>query len=250
MLRSRNGRAGAIDELLAIDAEPVSGSAKRVFWERVFAVKKRILCFGDSNTYGYDPRGGRFDEETRWTCRLGKILGDGYAVIEEGFNGRTCVYDDPIEGGYKSGADYLPPCLMSHSPLELVVLMLGTNDAKRRFGLTPMTIGEGMMQLVRLTRLYAVDGSGSPSKILMVAPPPILETLPQTRHGECFGDQAVAVTRGLAAEYARIAKLLRCEFFDAAGWAEVSTLDAVHLSREGHAGLAEGLARKIRQILE
>ena len=139
---------------------------------------------------------------------------------------------------------------MSHNPLDLVILMLGTNDAKRRFGLTPMTIGEGMMQLVRLVRLYAVDGNGGPTRVLMVAPPPILETLPQTRHGECFGDQAVAVTRGLAAEYARVAKLLRCEFFDAAGWAKVSTLDAVHLSREGHAGLAEGLAQKIRQILD
>ena len=59
-------------------------------------VKRRILCFGDSNTYGYDPRGGRFDEETRWTGKLARLLGDGYVVIEEGFNGRTCVYDDPI----------------------------------------------------------------------------------------------------------------------------------------------------------
>ena len=162
MLRSRNGRAGALDELLAIDAEPVSGSAKRVFWERVFAVKKRILCFGDSNTYGYDPRGGRFDEETRWTGRLGKMLGDSYAVIEEGFNGRTCVYDDPIEGGYKSGADYLPPCLMSHNPLELVVLTLGTTEAKRRFGMTPMPIRPGLIQLVGQTRQYPVRRRRTP----------------------------------------------------------------------------------------
>lgn len=211
-------------------------------------MKKRILCFGDSNTYGYDPRGGRYDEETRWPMRLTKVLGEDYTVVEEGFNGRTCVYDDPIEGGYKSGAAYLPPCLMSHNPLDLVIIMLGTNDAKRRFGLTPMTIGEGMMQLVRLTRLYGMDANGNPPKVLIVAPAPVLDMLMSTRLAECLGEQAIEVTRGLAAEYARIARLLRCEFLDAAEWAEVSKLDAVHLTREGHIGLADGLARKIQQI--
>ena len=212
-------------------------------------MKKRILCFGDSNTYGYDPRSGRYDEETRWTGRLARQLGEDYAVIEEGFNGRTCVMDDPTEGGYKSGAQYLPPCLMSHNPLTLVVLMLGTNDAKQRFGLSPMTIGEGMIQLIRLARLYGLDADGNPPKILLVAPVPISDALPRARHAACFGENAIAVTRGLAAEYARIAKLLRCDFLDAADWAEVSAADAVHLSRGGHAGLANGLERKIRQIL-
>lgn len=212
-------------------------------------MKRRILCFGDSNTWGYDPRGGRYDEETRWPMRLQRLLGEGFAVVEEGLGGRTCVYDDPIEGGYKSGAAYLPPCLMSHNPLDLVVIMLGTNDTKRRFNLTPMTVGEGMMQLIRLTRLYALDGLGNPPKVLVVAPPPILEGLMKSRHGECFGEQAVGVSRGLSAEYARICKLLRCEFLDAADWAEVSPIDAVHMTREGHIGLAEGLSRKIKQIL-
>ena len=69
---------------------------------------KRILCFGDSNTYGYDPRGGRYGEDERWPMRLSAALGEGFSVVEEGFGGRTCVYDDPIEGGYKSGASYLP----------------------------------------------------------------------------------------------------------------------------------------------
>ena len=212
-------------------------------------MKKRILCFGDSNTWGYDPRGGRYDDQTRWPMRLAQLLGDGFAVVEEGFNGRTCIYDDPIEGGYKSGAAYLPPCLMSHSPLDLVIIMLGTNDTKRRFNLSPMTIGEGMMQLIRLTKLYAADAQGNAPKVLIVAPPPILDGLMKSRHGECFGEQAIGVSKGLAAEYARIAKLLRCEFFDAAGWAEVWPGDAVHFTREGHLRLAEGLAGKIRQIL-
>lgn len=213
-------------------------------------MKRRILCFGDSNTYGYDPRGGRYGEDARWTMRLASQLGDGYTIIEEGFNGRTCVYDDPIEGGYKSGAAYLPPCLMSHNPLDAVVIMLGTNDAKRRFGLTPMTIGEGLMQLVRLVRMYAGDAEGNPTKVIVVAPVPIGDTLPRSRHAECFGPQAIEVTRGLTAEFARMARLLRCEYLNAADWAEVSELDAVHLSAKGHAGLANGLEKKIREIFE
>lgn len=208
----------------------------------------RILCFGDSNTYGYDPKGGRFDDHTRWPMALADQLGEGWSVIEEGFSGRTCVYDDPIEGGYKSAANYLPPCLMSHNPLDLVILMLGTNDAKRRFGLTPMTIGEGMMQLIRLTRLYGLDMQGRPPEILVVSPPPISKEMRYSLHGECFGDQAIAVTEGLAAEYRRISKLLRCEFFEGGEVARVSEIDGVHLSREGHEALARGLASKVQKI--
>ena len=211
-------------------------------------MEKRILCFGDSNTYGYIPTGGRYDAHTRWPMRLKEILGDGCEVVEEGFNGRTCVCDDPVEGGFKSGVNYLPPCLMSHNPLDVVVIMLGTNDTKRRFGLTPMTIGQSMMQLVKIVKLYAMDAQGNAPHIIITAPSPILDNLMDTRHGECFGPQAIEVSRGLAAEYLRISKLLRCDFFDAAPYAEVSPLDAVHMTANGHIRLAEAMAEKIKSI--
>ena len=96
---------------------------------------KRILCFGDSNTWGFAPKDGyRFDENTRWTGLVQKALPQ-YKIIEEGLNGRTALWDDPIEG-YKNGKEYLIPCLASQSPLDLVILMLGTNDCKTRFALT------------------------------------------------------------------------------------------------------------------
>ena len=210
-------------------------------------MKKRILCYGDSNTYGYIPFGGRYDEDTRWPMRMQRLLGDNYAVIEEGFNGRTCVFDDPVEGGYKSGVQYLPPCLMTHNPLDAVVIMLGTNDTKMRFGMTPLTIGESMMQLIRTARLYAMNEAGKPPRIIVVSPAPILENLMETRHAECFGPQAIAVSAGLTKEYRRICKLMRCDFFDAGPFAEVSPLDAVHLTARGHIALAEALAEKIRK---
>ena len=213
------------------------------------ALQKRILCYGDSNTWGYIPTGGRYDENTRWPMRLQGLLGDGYAVVEEGFNGRTCVQDDPVEGGFKSGVSYLPPCLMSHVPLDAVIIMLGTNDTKRRFGLTPMTIGQSMMQLVRAVKVFGTDAAGNPPHIIIVAPPPILGNLMETRHAECFGEQAIGVSAGLAAELHRVAKLLRCDFFDAAPYAEVSPLDAVHMTANGHIRLAEAMAEKIRSVI-
>ena len=210
-------------------------------------MQKRILCYGDSNTYGYIPTGGRYDEHTRWPMRMQALLGTGYAVIEEGFNGRTCVFDDPVEGGYKSGVTYLPPCLMSHNPLDAVIIMLGSNDTKVRFGMTPMTIGQSMMQLVRVAKQYAVNEAGEASHIIIATPPRILDNLMQTRHAECFGEQAIAVSAGLSRELRRISKLMRCDFFDAVPYAEVSPLDAVHMTEQGHLRLAEAMAKKIRQ---
>lgn len=212
--------------------------------------KTRILCFGDSNTWGYMPTGGRYDDETRWPMRMQRMLGEGYCVIEEGLNGRTTVFDDPVEGGYKSGAAYLPVCLMSHNPLDAVILMLGSNDTKQRFGMNAKTIGEGMMQLVRLSRLYAVNDEGAAPKIILCAPAPFLDTLMQAGHGPCFGAQAIGVSFDLIKEYERVAKLLRCDYFDASDSAEVSPLDAVHLTRNGHLRLGEAMAEKIKGIFE
>ena len=212
-------------------------------------MEKRILCYGDSNTYGYIPTGGRYDAHTRWPMRMGELLGEGWAVVEEGFNGRTCVMDDPTEGGFKSGVALMPPILMSHNPLDAVLIMLGTNDTKRRFGLTPMTIGQGMMQLARTAKQFAVNEAGKGARVVIVAPPLILDNLMQTRHAECFGEQAIAVSKGLSREYRRISKLMRCDFFDAGPYAEVSSLDAVHMTAEGHLKLAEAMAAYMKKLL-
>lgn len=211
-------------------------------------MKKHILCFGDSNTYGCRPSGGRYDESVRWPTRLQSLLGDEYAVIEEGFGGRTTVFDDPVEGGYKSGAAYLPPCLMSHNPLDLVILMLGANDAKMRFNMTARTIAEGNMRLIRLIRLYGMDERGAPPRVLLVAPPPLGENIMQTSYAQVFGENAAAVTRGLAAEYARYARLMRCDFLDAGQYAAASREDAIHMTAEGHARLAETLCARIKTM--
>ena len=106
--------------------------------------KRRILCFGDSNTHGTNPVGPRYGEDERWPALLQAMLGEDYRVLEEGFGGRTIAFDDPVEGGYKSAMDYLPPCLMSHDPLDLVIVMLGTNDTKQRFAMSAPAIAQAL----------------------------------------------------------------------------------------------------------
>ena len=113
---------------------------------------KRILCFGDSNTYGHNPATeGRFDETVRWTKQLSRILGEKYLVVEEGLNSRTAAIT-PEDEPYLNGLTYLSPCVRSHQPLDLVILMLGTNDMKTCFSMTPERIAEEIRSLIRCVR--------------------------------------------------------------------------------------------------
>lgn len=212
-------------------------------------MKRRILCYGDSNTWGYDPMGGRYDEDARWPRVMAEWLGDEFDVIEEGFNGRTFSQDDPTEGGYKSGAVYLPPCLMTHNPLELVIVMLGTNDTKRRFGLNAATIARNLEEFVRLTRSYAIDEAGKAPKILIVSPPLIGDWIDQTLMVDHFGADAPEKSRGFASAYHKYALLLKCDFLDAALYTTCSKVDAIHLTRDAQKALGRAMYEKVKTLL-
>nr|MCR5842548.1 lipolytic enzyme, G-D-S-L [Oscillospiraceae bacterium] len=117
-------------------------------------MKKHIVCFGDSNTHGYcaDPRdcadgGDRFNEDERWTCLLQRALGSEYHVLEEGLGGRTSVFVDPLHESM-DGISCIYPILMSHEPVDLLIIMLGTNDTKERFGANAPAIAIGMERLL------------------------------------------------------------------------------------------------------
>ena len=131
-------------------------------------MRKRILCFGDSNTWGAVPEEGtRYPDKVRWTGLLQEKLGDGYQIIEEGYCGRTTVFDDEIEGRL-SGIKYFGPCCDSQSPLDLIILMLGTNDLKMRFGVDARTIAFGFQRYLDV--LATTPMEGNKPKILLVAP--------------------------------------------------------------------------------
>ena len=134
--------------------------------------RKHIVCFGDSNTHGYcgdaadfdgvpQPGGTmRYSEASRWPMLLQKALGEEYLIIEEGLNGRTTVFEDPYRCGW-TGASYIQPCLMSHKPVDLLILMLGTNDTKEWYGATAERICAGMEYIVLPRSKHALlDGKG------------------------------------------------------------------------------------------
>lgn len=206
---------------------------------------KRILCYGDSNTWGYNPvTQERFDKKERWTGQLSRALGSNYDVIEEGLNGRTTVWDDPIEG-YKNGRDYLIPCLESHKPLDLVTILLGTNDLKKRFSLSAYDVAEGTRVLVQIVQKSNTGILGSSPQVLLMAPPPVRNL---TAFAEMF-EGAEAKSQKFAEHYRRVAAELGCPFFDTSVVIVSSDLDGIHFEQSEHTQLGQAVAVKAREII-
>jgi len=202
---------------------------------------KTILCYGDSNTWGFDPSTGtRYPLSLRWPSVLADRLGSDYLVIPEGLNGRTTVWDDPIEL-FKNGATYLPPCLESHKPLDLVIIMLGTNDPKRRFSLGAADIAAGACRLASIVLKSETGPEGSAPAVLLVAPPPILETGSTSSIFQGGAEKSAA----LASEFERLAGQKGIAVFNAGDRIRSSPLDGIHLTHEGHSTLGSAIAKWI-----
>lgn len=212
---------------------------------------KTIVCFGDSNTHGYNAEnGGRFGIEERWTRLLGKALGSEYDVIEEGLSGRTTVFRDPLFEGL-SGLDVIHPCLMSHEPVDLLIIMLGTNDTKARFAATGRNIAQGLSRLTEKAKQAAGAWHGEP-KIVLVSPVPIEEGCLTSDVGGEMGPGCVEKSLELGAQFERIAREQNCYYLDAAKIPGIGVIptDYMHLTKESHKLLAEELAAIVRKIFE
>jgi lysophospholipase L1-like esterase len=207
--------------------------------------EKVVLCYGDSNTWGYNPATqDRFPRDHRWPGVLRRELGDGYLVIEEGLNGRTTVWDDPIEG-YKNGKEYLTPCLESHKPIDLVVIMLGTNDLKMRFNVPACDVAAGAGVLVDMvTKSEAGHGDSAP-QVLLIAPPSFAKL---SEFAEMF-EGGTAKSRLLSRHFHVIAEECGCPLLDAADVIVSSELDGIHFELGEHRKLGEAVARRVEQML-
>ena len=200
---------------------------------------KTILCYGDSNTYGFNPSNGlRYPEDVRWTGKLQQLLGEEYRVVEEGCNGRTTVFEDPVEG-WKRGIDYLRPCLNTHKPVDIVILMLGTNDLKEVFQAGAQDAAQGVEDLVDVIQSFTAEKQGFVPKVILVSPPEIEEGVCASAFSASFGMRAVRESQKLAGRYKEVAEKKDCLFFNAARHIRPSAEDYVHLGPEGHGILAE-----------
>lgn len=210
-----------------------------------------ILCYGDSNTYGFNPNpySYRYPYDKRWTSILQEKLGSGYAVASEGMNGRTTAFDRPGEP-WKNGKSGLVYSLATHKPVDILVIMLGTNDCNAQLGLTAEDIAAGMETLVSITEDMTPQTQGYVPRIIIIAPGAIRADY----HGKPFEDElddySVRKSHEIAPLYASIAKKHGCGFIDATESAEVSELDCEHLSERGHRQLAELILSEIMHITE
>jgi len=207
---------------------------------------RTILCYGDSNTWGADPAGtGRFPPDVRWTGVLQRALGDdGYRVIEEGLNGRTTVWDDAIEPG-RNGKTYLAPCLESHRPLDLVAIMLGTNDLKARFALSASDIAQAAASLAQLALRTARTADDKPARVLLIAPPVV--TTPTDL--DLMFEGAAEKSRHFGRYYRFFADRYGVDFLDAGAVVTSSPLDGIHFEAEEHRKLGEAVALAVRRLL-
>jgi lysophospholipase L1-like esterase len=207
--------------------------------------EKTILCYGDSNTWGYDPvTQERYPRDKRWTGVLRRALGGGYLVIEEGLNGRTTVWDDPIEG-YKNGKEYLIPCLETHKPIDLVVIMLGTNDLKMRFNVPACDIAAGAGALVDVVaKSETGPGNGAPP-VLLIAPPPVARL---TEFSEMF-QGSTAKSKMLSHHFQLVAEERGCALLDASQIIVSSDLDGIHFELPEHRKLGEAVGACVKQML-
>lgn len=203
---------------------------------------KHILCFGDSNTHGYIPGGGRYDDDTRWTGILRQLLGPDYQIIEEGLNGRTSSFDDIFEP-YKNAMDYIIPCLETHKPLDLTILMLGSNDMKQRFSPSTEKIAAS---IERLTRLI-LDVSGAP--VLLVSPILLGDNMETSDFASAFSHASIAISHELGTALKAVADRLNVHFLNAADYAAPSLEDSLHLTAKGHKALAHAFYEKVLAIL-
>ena len=201
----------------------------------------RVMCFGDSNTWGYQPETGeRYDRHTRWTGVMHDTLGNDFELVEEGLNGRTTVWDDPVDG-LMSGLNYLEPCLKSHKPLNVVLLMLGTNDLKDRYCVTAPEIAKSAGRLVKHIQKCEYGPNGAAPEVVLMAPPPTILGL----DGVGIRVNGSAKSQAFADHYGEVAKELKCEFVDVGSLIESSPVDGVHWSAESHKVLGLAMAKVV-----
>lgn len=208
---------------------------------------KQILCFGDSNTWGYNGENGeRFPWGVRWTGLLQEKFAEkrtDVRIIEEGLVGRTTVFEDPLRDGRK-GTALFPTILETHAPVDAIVLMLGTNDCKTIFKASAKVIGAGIVRLLEQAKRLAPK-----AEILLVSPIELGADVWKEEFDPEFSLSSVAVSKALASEYADIAGKYGCAYLDAASVVVPGAADQEHMDAASHGRLAEAIYEKVKSLV-
>ena len=216
---------------------------------------KTIVCYGDSNTWGFKPEKdkpeiplARYDYNIRWTGVLQGLLGNEYLVIEEGLNGRTTAFDDPLDM-YRNGSKHIDYAMLTNMPVDIVIIMLGTNDVKDHFGVSAYIIGAGLEQLILKINNSDYGPNGEAPKILIISPAPLCENIKSAWPGEEFGVNALEKSNALADYYKRVADTHGCFFINAGDKINTDPLDAVHINAKAHNKLAHFIHETLMKMI-
>ncbi len=208
-----------------------------------------LLCFGDSNTHGTQPitsptARARYDATIRWPRVALTELGTGWELVEEGLPGRTAQFEDPIMGAFMDGRPGLRIALQSHGPIDVMTLMLGTNDVKTRFGATAEKVTAGIAGLIDIALGEDMQTRHGGFRTLLISPPPVKEI--GLISGEFFGGRDVS--KALAPLYSDLAKARGIGFLDAGQVVEVSDVDGVHYEADAHIALGHAVAEAVAAL--
>ncbi len=207
---------------------------------------KTIVCFGDSNTWGHSPSEiKRHSFEIRWTSVLQKKLGAEYFIIPEGLNGRTTAFEDSIEKD-KNGYRHLKTVLETHKPLDLIIIMLGTNDLKSRFNVSAREIAWSAGNLVDYTLRSSAGIEDKPPEILFIAPP-VIKDSPSFNF---MLEGAFEKSKDIGMHYSEVALEFGVPFLDASDIVVSSSLDGIHWEETEHDKFAAAVAKKIKEIFQ
>ena len=198
-----------------------------------------ILCYGDSNTYGLTPDwSGRYPWPVRWPGALQALLGADYHVAEDGLIGRTSAFPDRHRPG-RSALDLLPIAIECHSPLDYLLLLLGTNDCKTEKTRTAEEAAAGMERLLDVCRKQLPPET----RLVLITPPPL--HAPVLERDPDFDARSVAVSEALGARHRSLTARYGCGYLDAGAVTRASDEDGEHLDAQGHAALAAAAANMI-----
>lgn len=204
---------------------------------------KTILCYGDSNTWGNVPRSDeRYSRDIRWPGALQNILGAQYEVVSEGLCGRTFVAEDPKKP-HRTGITHLQAILESADPIDLVIIMLGTNDVKITYNLKPTDIAEHLLQTINLIK--SIEDLEKIPKILIICPPPVI--VPETNDLDPRMIQGPETFKILPNLYKEVAQRNECGFINAGDYVSSSKIDGYHLDKDAHLKLAEVIGKYINK---
>jgi len=207
-----------------------------------------VVCFGDSLTWGFNPADkSRYGHDIRWTRRLQTELGAAYYVVEEGINGRTTVFEDPVRGD-KNGFQHLAGVRKTHMPIDILIIMLGTNDLQDRFAMSADAIGLAMGRILYAATQATDDVEGRAPKVLLMSPPPLGDFTGKEYAGVYSNAHGGVQSRRLAGVYEALAEDYGVAFFDTGTVISASPIDAIHFEAELQADLARAVAAEVRKL--